>query len=153
MAIEQLGAWGDFIGGIAVLAGLVFVGIQLLGANQEARAAAIQTSLQMQVMVDTELARHSDTWNKVISNNPIEDGAEHRRAIILFNLIMTTMENRFHQYRAGYLDDTAWQASVDAMRKTLSRSIAKDWRKSNGAITHADSFLELVDSLLDEHNA
>ena len=57
MLIEQLGAWGDFIGGIAVVAGLVFVGIQLLGANRETRAATIQSSLQMQMFVDAELAK------------------------------------------------------------------------------------------------
>jgi len=87
MGIEQLGAWGEFIGGIAVLGGLVFVGVQLLGANREARAATIQSALEMQLMVDTELARYADTWNKVVSNQTIEDDSERRRAIILFNLV------------------------------------------------------------------
>ncbi len=38
MTIEELGAWGDFIGGVAVLAGLIFVGVQLIVANRESRA-------------------------------------------------------------------------------------------------------------------
>ena len=77
MGIEELGAWGDFIGGIAVLAGLIFVGIQLLGANKEARAATIQSALEMQVLVDTELARHSATWAKVTANAAFDDEGEH----------------------------------------------------------------------------
>ena len=78
MSVEQLGAWGDFVGGIAVVAGLVFVGIQLLGANRETRAATIQSSLQMQLFVDAEIAKHTDTWQKVISGTPIEDQSELR---------------------------------------------------------------------------
>jgi hypothetical protein len=147
MAVEQLGAWGDFIGGIAVVAGLVFVGIQLLGANREARAATIQSSLHMQVLVDTELARHADTWAKVISKSPIEDESELRRALILFNLIMTTMENRYHQFQAGYLDKDSWEASQRALRKTLAADIYTHWRGSAGAATHSLQFLDLADDL------
>ena len=40
MKIEQLAAWGEFLGGIAVVAGLVFVGLQLMSANREAQLAA-----------------------------------------------------------------------------------------------------------------
>jgi hypothetical protein len=148
MAVEQLGAWGDFIGGIAVVAGLVFVGIQLLGANREARAATIQSSLHMQVLVDTELARHADTWEKVIAKSPIEEGSELRRAIILFNLIMTTMENRYHQFQVGYLDKSSWEASQRALSKTLATDIYTHWRGSAGAATHTMEFLDLLDDLV-----
>ena len=147
MTVDQLGAWGDFIGGIAVLAGLVFVGIQLLGANREARAATIQASLEMQTQVDSELAKYPDTWEKVISNSAFDTDAEYRRAIILFNLIMTTMENRYHQYQAGYLEEKSWGASLEAMRRTLSRNISNDWRASDGASTHSADFLNLIDSI------
>ena len=40
MTIEDLGAWGDFIGGVAVVAGLIFVGIQLKIGNRETRLKA-----------------------------------------------------------------------------------------------------------------
>ena len=148
MEVEQLGAWGDFIGGIAVLAGLVFVGVQLLGANRETRAATIQSSLHMQILVDVELAKYSDTWQKVISNASIDDQSELRRAIILFNLVMTTMENRYHQFQAGYLDKSSWEASLEATGKSLESNIYFDWRKSAGAATHSIDFLNLVDSIV-----
>ena len=43
MNIQELAAWGEFIGGIAVVAGLFFVGIQLRIANRESRLAANRT--------------------------------------------------------------------------------------------------------------
>ena len=152
MGIEQLGAWGDFIGGIAVLGGLVFVGVQLLGANREARAATIQSSLEMQLMVDTELARYADTWNKVVSNQTIEDDSERRRAIILFNLVVTTTENRHHQFQAGYLDNNSWEASLETLPKLLACDISVDWRDSAGAATHTIDYLNLIDSIMKKNS-
>ena len=40
MNIEEMAAWGKFLGGLAVIAGLLFVGLQLLASNREAKAAA-----------------------------------------------------------------------------------------------------------------
>lgn len=148
MNIEQLGAWGDFVGGIAVLGGLIFVGVQLLGANRQTRASTIQSALEMQMLLDLELAKHSDTWEKVISNSPITNSSERRKAILLFNLVMTSTENRYHQYQAGYLDKRSWDSSLDAMNKSLACEISNDWRQSVGAATHSLDFLELIDSVL-----
>ena len=39
MPIEQLAAWGEFVGGVAVVAGLIFVALQLRVSNREARIA------------------------------------------------------------------------------------------------------------------
>ena len=128
--------------------GWLFVGVQLLGANRENRAATIQSALMMQMQVDAELANNSATWDKVISNSPIEDSSERRKAILLFNLVMTNIENRYHQFQAGYLDSESWEASMDAMKRSLSREITRDWRLSIGASTHTADFLELVDRVL-----
>jgi hypothetical protein len=147
MTIDELGAWGDFLGGIAVLAGLVFVGVQLLGGNREARAATVQSTLQMQMLLDTELARHAETWNKVIQSLPISDEAEIRRGIILYNLVMTSTENRYHQFKAGYLDQLSWNANLSATRKTVACDIYDEWKTTAGAATHSADFLELVESI------
>jgi len=152
MGIEQLGAWGEFIGGIAVLGGLVFVGVQLLGANREARAATIQSALEMQLMVDTELARYADTWNKVVSNQTIEDDSERRRAIILFNLVITLIENRHHQFQAGFLDSSSWEASLETLPKLLACDVSVDWRDSAGAATHTIDYLNLIDSIMEKNS-
>lgn len=151
MEAEVLGAWGDFIGGIAVVAGLVFVGIQLLGANKETRAATIQASLQMQIKVDSEIATHAETWHKVINNIPIDDEAELRKAIILTNLIMTVQANRYHQYKAGYLDKNSWDACLTAISKSISNQIYPLWRNSAGAANHSSEFLGLVDDLAEKY--
>ncbi len=152
MGIEQLGAWGDFIGGIAVLGGLVFVGVQLLGANREARAATIQSALEMQLMVDTELARYADTWNKVVSNQTIEDDSERRRAIILFNLVITLIENRHYQSQAGFLDSSSWEASLETLHKLLACDVSVDWRDTAGASTHTIDYLNLIDSIMQKNS-
>lgn len=150
MNIEELGSWGDFIGGIAVVAGLIFVGIQLLGASRETRAATVRGTLEMQALVDIELAKYATTWDKAIRNLPFDSEAEQRRAIILFNLIITVMENRYHQYQAGFLDDKSWAAARVSLQRSLGQNVREDWRKSIGASTHSADFLELIDRIIEE---
>ena len=150
MTIDELGAWGDFLGGIAVLAGLVFVGVQLLGANRETRAATFQSTLHLQMLLDTELARHATTWNKVIRNLPFGDDAEQRRAVVLYNLVMTSTENRYHQFKAGYLDEQSWHANRGSLRKTVACDVYSDWIDTAGAATHSADFMELVHTIAQE---
>ena len=143
MDIQVLGAWGEFLGGLAVVAGLLFVGIQLRTGNRDARAATLQTSLQMQMTLDSNLAQHADTWQKVVTNQTLDE-VETRRGIILFNIMMSALENRFHQHRAGYLDDPSWQASSSAIRKSMEFDIYEEWLGTAAAATHTADFLELV---------
>ncbi len=60
----------------------------------------IERALEAEMTFQTEIMRYADTWEKVSTGTTITDSVEIRRGIVLYNMMMTVQENRFHQYQA-----------------------------------------------------
>ena len=148
--LSELAALAEIIGLIAIIPSLIFVGVQLYRGNRETRAATIQSAINSELDMIATIAQHAGTWDKVMTGAPLESGEEHRRGILLFNLVMTESENRFHQVRSGYLDNSMWAGSLTSIRPVVSRPIFSEWRDTPGALNHSADFLAFVDSLAEE---
>jgi hypothetical protein len=149
-ALADIAAVAEILGLVAVVPSLIFVGVQLARSNREARAATIQATMDSDREASATLAEHAETWDKVVTGAPLADGAETRRAILLFNVLMVDTEGRYHQYQTGFLDAKAWQARYAASRKMVSLPIYKTWRQSGGAASRSEDFLEILDRLASE---
>jgi len=130
---------------LGVVISLVFVGLQIKEGNQETRASTMQAALETEMMFQAEILRYSDTWEKVASGAPMTDSVETRRGIILYNMLMTVQENRYHQYQAGYIDNLP--ASI---RTTVRLPFFDTWRTSVGAGSRTPEYLELIDNFRDQ---
>jgi len=128
-----------------VILSLIFVGFQIKEGNEETRASTMQAALETEMAFQSEILRYSDTWEKVASGTPITDSVETRRGIILYNMLMTTQENRFHQYQAGYLD-----SMPASLYRTVQIPFFDVWRTSVGADSRTPEYLELVDNMRDQ---
>jgi len=91
--------------------------------------------------------RYAGLWEKLIIGAPIKKGEETRKAIILYNMIMTDFENRFFQFQAGYFDAKSWETRVSSLRRIVALPFFTTWRGTLGAVAHSPDFLELVDDL------
>ena len=135
------------IAAVGVILSLIFVGLQLSEGNRETRAATIQATTDSELFFQSQIMRYADIWEKMISGAPLEDGPEMRRAIILFNIAMTELENRYRQYEAGYGDAQSWEARRNSIQTFVAMPIFKNWRESLAASTHTPRFLEIVDDV------
>jgi hypothetical protein len=145
--IVMLQEWAyvsEIIASIAVIASLVYLGIQLRDGNREARARTIQAAMDSEAAVGATLARYASTWEKVVTGQKLADGEEVRRGILLFNLLMTESENRYQQFNSGYLDAASWQSRRSSLARLVHLPIFQMWRKGIGALK-AD--LALIDVL------
>ncbi len=112
MTLLEWGAVGELIGGIAIIVSLMYVGLQVRDSNREARAATIQAALDSELFTNAKIVDYAGTWDKVVTGAPLAEGKQTRRAIGLFNLLMTATENQYHQYIAGYLDAQSWEGGT-----------------------------------------
>jgi hypothetical protein len=103
--------------------------------------------MQSEMALSTLLVEHADVWVKVLSGAPLADGAETRRALILYGVVMVDTENRFHQFLAGYLDTKTWRGRMQMLPKMASLPIFPAWRQSFGGQSRAADFLELIDGI------
>ena len=148
MNIMELGALGEFVGAFAVVVTLGYLAVQVRHSksalqinSQETRAATKQAILESEMFFQSQILRYAGTWEKVVVGDALADGEEMRRGIILYNMLLTQYENRYHQYKSGYLDV---MAEIEPM---VRFPIYESWRISGGATSRSPEFLEFVDGL------
>lgn len=113
MSVTELGALGEFIGSIAVVASLIFVAIQLRSNTTAVRASTYQSihdaedSYWADISNDPDLARIwscSDQGLEAISE------AELPQATMLMNRLVFLIQNTHYQRSRGFVDDQMWHA-------------------------------------------
>ena len=97
-------------------------------------------------MVSTLIAE-KDIWEKVLTGAPLEEGAELRGGILLLTLLMVNADNRYYQFRSGYLDSSSWDGYASNLSQFVSLPIFKIWRETGGAHARTSELLALLDGL------
>lgn len=145
---DAIGAIGEIVGALAVVASLGYLAVQIRAQNRESRAAAThEISLGFresvanfldQGLVDIFLAYAEDP-------DSLSDG-DNLRLIIGLQSIFRVWEEAFYQYQDGRLDDRIWQTMTSQYSMFLSApafNMAWSLRKQ-----HFDpSFRDFVDGL------
>jgi len=150
MKLSDWASIAEIIAAVGVILSLIFVGLQINEGNQETRAATLQAAADGEAFMIATLLNHPDTWHKVITGESLEDGEETRSGILLFNLLITESENRFHQFNAAFLDSASWHGRLASLRPLVKLPIYQTWRKSIGAMNHSANFLDLLDMLAED---
>jgi hypothetical protein len=132
----------EILGAIAIVISLYFVGSELSDGNRETRAATTQATLDSTMTFNVELLRYADVWEKVLSNDDLSDDVDKRRAIILFNLMVTVNENRYQMMKSGYME-----YSENTLLTMVTLQFYETWRNSAGAAAHSMEFLDLLDEI------
>jgi hypothetical protein len=140
MSLQDWGALGELVGGVAIIVSLIYVGLQIKHGNQEARATTLQATLDSEMFLQAEAMRYAGLWEKVVTGVHLADGEESRRAILLFNMAMTLNQNRYYQFKTGYLD---YPPELDDL---VTWPIYAVWRASGGATSRSPEFLKILDS-------
>jgi len=139
MSLQDWGAIGELLGGVAIIVSLLYVGLQIKHGNREARAATLQATLDSEMLVQAEAMRYAGTWDKVVTGVHLADGEESRRAILLYGMLMTLYQNRYYQFKTGYLDDPPFT------EEAVTFPMFEIWRGSGGAKNRTAEFLEVLD--------
>ena len=141
----KLAEWAsvaEILGAVAIVISLYFVSSELRDGNRETRAATTQATLDSAMAFNVEILRYADVWEKVLSNGDLSNDVDKRRAIILFNMMMTLNENRYQMSKSGYLE-----YPEDTLQGVIDLQIYEAWKKSPGAESHSAEFLEFVDRM------
>lgn len=123
---------------------MIFVGYEIRDGNSETRSATVQSSLNSEMDLLGVLSLHASTWDKVMTDAPLDSGEEMRRGILLYNMLMTESENRFYQFNSGYLDSQSWEGCLASLEPLVRLPIYDVWRKTPGGVNHSLDFLELL---------
>ena len=146
--LQEYALLAEIISAVVIVISLFFVGFQIQDGNRETRAATVQAQLNAEMNFQSEILRYANIWDKVSKGEQLDEGEEFRRALILYNMMMALNENRYEQFKAGYLDAVP---SIE-VNGLIDLPIFNQWISSPGGNSRSPDFLEYIDSLRTENN-
>lgn len=137
----------ELVGLVAIVASLVFVGLQLKQSQEIALATQYQSRAEsVQELVLTHLEIGYDPFVPALRQG-VEDGVPVGD-IHTVHWLWIQMDNHYYQYQAGFLDQDAWEAQLRNTKELFSfcrMRFVYEWRKKG----LRDEFVSLVASLDD----
>jgi hypothetical protein len=124
---NAVGAIGEIVGAIAVVATLIYLAGQIRQATHATQAACFQaaSALEQEFLLvlgqDPATAR---TWGTYMFGDPgmLSEG-ERMQAVFLMGSLIRRLENMYHQHKLGTISDGAW-SSRHEMFAAVARSRA-----------------------------
>jgi hypothetical protein len=134
----------ELVGIAAIVASLLFVGLQLKQSHEI--ALAIQFQARAEATQNLHLTAIEADWLPVrpLRNRISNDMSA--RDINVFLWLWIQYDNHYYQYQAGFLDESSWQAQFQNVRELYSFCDARfvyEWRKKG----LRSEFVELIESL------
>ena len=160
MQIMELGAIGELVGGVAVVASLIFVGLQVRQSNRQAREdAAREIQGQYDRLFETVITdpKAREMWTVAIGGaiggnlrNPANLAPDDLAVfVMLMARVWQQTENHYRAWQSGTLEDSQWAKLRPFIRIHLNSEPARDmWRWQREGSWHGKSFTDYVDNEL-----
>ncbi len=148
MDIMELGAIGELVGGVAVIASLIYVGLQVRQSARDTRASNFHAvtdsfnALNIQIAGNAELAEILDKGN---SDRQSLNSNERVRYDFLYLSVFRILETVFTQSRSGAGETDLWRAEERTVEALLSARGVRQWWKEN-PLSLTPQFRQFVES-------
>ena len=156
MTIQDLGAIGDLVGGVAVLVTLIYLAVQIR-QNTEVHASLIRQNFydatQQQILHGVESTEFNELINRSWSTDDALTGGEQTQVWRHMQGVLMGYQGAFEQYKSGALPEKDWALARLILRSfwLLDGKGKNDaWEAmSRGGFFNQD-FLEEVEALKEE---
>ena len=152
MDITILAAWGEFLGGIAVIASLIYLASQIRQSAKMARATAAlmvadQWSTEAQMLAqDEEVAR---IYYSGLQDRDILARSDRQRFDACMHMEFGNNASRYQLMREGVMNRETWKQTERAMRWVVTQPGARQWW-SAWSQNFGPDFQALVENLVRE---
>lgn len=140
MTIQDLGAIGDLVGGIAVIATLVYLAIQIreyrVGLNSATFQSTTQGFNQINLLLG-EKPELAEILERGLADPDSLDEREQAQYVWLQRSYVNIYENLYQQYQRGACPAPFWEKFARELKQTLDSPGGRRFRAAN------DSYAEL----------
>lgn len=148
--IQDLGALGELVGGVAVVASVIYLTIQIRhGVAGYRSQVTLETThhfsnLQLNVASSNELL---SAWIKAEKNEPLSE-LEQRRVINIVSSYLIGFENMFDQSNTGTMARDGYLSRRPVIASMMLLTGVKDWWKKFGKLQFPPAFVEDVEQAM-----
>jgi hypothetical protein len=156
MDINTLAAWGEFLGGVAVVVSLIYLASQIRQNSKLLRASTASMTQQStfgpnaMIVADPEL---SQIWWEGMADRSALSEAELRRFDPLLGMQMNGFQQHFRLSRDGIISSEIWDDMVQGMRWNVRNVGWIQWWHQYAGDVYIGDFREFMDSLIREGEA
>lgn len=156
---DALGAIGEVVGAVAVLATLIYLARQVREGNTYARSSTIQETNASYISVFSQLTQDAEMaliYSRALNNQELDE-AESVRYAAFANTFFAWFESTYFSSTASYLAEE-FTAEVSVMtlvgpyaKRILAAKAGAEWWLSDAPHLYAPSFVSKVnEQILDE---
>ena len=137
MTLEQIAYLADIISGLAIVASLIYVGVQVKQNTLTIRSEAFNEPVGRMFALDLQLLSDPETSQLILSLRHAPENASElewsqfcRYSFLLFS----TLQNAFRNYREGLIGTVDWDAWVHTIKTTTKGSgFERFWKENQHA--------------------
>ena len=150
MDILELGAIGELVGGVAVIASLLYVGLQVRQSTQATRAASYQATVDSFREWSRSIIEDPDVADVFLRGNMDQSGLSQRESVqygmLLFGAVRI-WETLFYQSQTGTGERGLLRAEEGSLRWLLSNPGVQEWWRET-PFSLNDEFTEYIESFV-----
>lgn len=150
MTLQDLGALGELVGGVAVIASVLYLAIQIRHGMNGYRSTITQEVTSHFSRMQLEIAKSPDllaAWVKAQRHEALEP-LEQQAVTHIVSSYMIGFENLYFQYRAGMLEQDAYRARQVVIKLVLKSAGSLQWWREFGMHQHPEEFVAEVNALI-----
>jgi hypothetical protein len=161
MRLQDLGAIGDLIGGVAVVVSLIYLAYQIRQNSKQIEQNSRHVEASMYhatndafnrwfalIAQDADLAA---LWHRTAAGEALKD-EELMRVHALLSMLFLSYENNFQQIRLGSVTRETFEIARPAIAAVMSRPVVQAWWKRQGAQLLTPEFRLAIQALVSEAN-
>jgi len=151
---DSANRWLNLVANVAVLAGIIFLGLEL---RQNTITLQIEAGNSLETGIrDLELfvAGNSEFAEILKKGRDGDDitATEQLRLLLFYRSVLRQWQNTYFQYRAGVLDADVWRGQRDGYARTLNNDIGLRNHLQSNRTTYTAEFNGLLESMLTQPN-
>ncbi len=155
MDVTTLAAWGEFIGGIAVVASLIYLASQIRQNSKLLRASTASATSQITLSANAFLqdpALAAIWWDGCADRASLSE-ADRRLFDPMIATQMQGLQQHFRFFREGIISLDTWQDYKHPQLRFVDRLGVQQWWAEWGRSTFRGDFKDFVDGLIREGEA
>lgn len=151
---EAIGAMGEIVGALAVIATLIYLAIQIRQNTRAVRATALDSSIQAASLIRSDLLKSEDLSELFLSGSKNPEDLNEVQLYRYRNLVsnmLWALWNFYSQYKYAGLPHDAWESQKFVVARILG-SPGGLWYWENFSREFEDDFVEVVNQIVADEN-
>ena len=153
--INTLAAWGEFLGGIAVVVSLIYLASQIRQNSRLVRASTTTAANQVEVTLNALLAQDPEVsrifWDGISDRDSLSE-ADRRRFDPIMQLFFQPMRQQFHFEHDGVGSPSVWAGHALSLAWIIQQPGARQWLREWDSLFPHD-LRDYLDGLIREGEA